>query len=159
MFVLQIQRVTEILERTDRTGGPDLVTLADLLESAGIAKELNADELEWVTTNIEPLFDKEAEKVVRRYTTTSMDTGYSLDLWLRGVEKAWSQSDRTHTLRDVLLTCIDFDKWGIEPEFNEFMRRCDYTASVRGYPPAVMERMQQALIDFVASVAAEKLVN
>ena len=146
-----------IKKSVQEDGGPDLVTLEDLLESTGVAKELEADELEWVVETMQPVFNEVAAKTLKEHITTRMDPDHSLQLWIDGVTQGWKQSDRARPLRDVLMTCVDFDKWGIEAEFNEFMRRCNYTASVRGHSPAVIIRMQKALIDFVAAVTAAKL--
>lgn len=151
---LQMAKVTSVFAEPPTSMDPILFTLDELLESKGLRQLLTPDEFEWVVEVLGPRFTGVAQEMLAEVTTTRMDLEHSVELWMEGVETAWRRSTCTLSLTDVLRRSMDIDGHDLGPVWNEFKRRCDYTASVRGQSTVVMRSMEKAIVDFVAQSAA-----
>lgn len=154
---VQMAKITSVFPEQEFCTDPTLVTLAELLESQGLRQQLTPDEFEWAVEKLGPAFDAVSPGIMRKATTHHMDIDHSLELWTEGVTRAWKKTACPRPLRDVVQDSIEIDAFQIRPEFEEFMRRCDYTASVRGQTATQMRAMEEALVDFVAKAAEAKM--
>lgn len=154
-----MQKLLKVFSKQKASTDPTLVTLTELMESQGLRQQLTPEEFEWAVGEMGPIFDAVSLDVMRKATTTVMDPDYSLELWMRGVERAWARTACARPLDDVLLASVDIDAFQIRPEFEAFMQRCDYTAGVKGQTATTMRLMEEAIVEFVAEAAAAKMTS
>lgn len=136
---------------------PGVITIAELMESKGLREQLTPVEFDYAERRLAPIADGVLWEMVTLRTTVEMDKDRSIDIWVEGVTRAWRRNTCSTALEVVLKRSLDMEDGQIRAAFEDFIRRCDYLASMYEQPVDALRRMEESLVNFVAKAATDRM--